>query len=129
VQKKEEARSVLHDWPMPPPRQWLATVNRPQSESELTALRRSVNRGTPFGTDRWQTRTAQTLGLEWTLRTRESRRFSSAKELRPLLFADPFIRRTFPNAKVTWSFEYGATPESRKAGLQGLQKAADDLRQ
>jgi hypothetical protein len=29
-----------------------------------------VNRGAPFGTERWQARTAKSLGLEWTLRAR-----------------------------------------------------------
>jgi len=65
-----EARALLHAWPLPMPRHWSATVNRPQTESELKALRRSVNRGTPFGTDRWQAHTAKKLGLEWTLRAR-----------------------------------------------------------
>jgi len=73
-----------YSWPLPPPRQWLATVNRPQSESELAALRRSVNQGTSFGTDRWQTHTAKHSGSNGHYEpaaARESRRFSSTKEL------------------------------------------------
>ncbi|HXY33921.1 MAG TPA: transposase [Planctomycetaceae bacterium] len=66
----DELKSLLHPWPLPMPRDWLATVNRPQSESELKAVRQSVNRGTPFGTEQWQARTAKSLGLEWTLRAR-----------------------------------------------------------
>jgi putative transposase len=66
----QEDRSLLHAWPLPMPRHWSATVNRLQTESELTALRRSVHRGTPFGTDRWQAHAAKKLGLEWTLRAR-----------------------------------------------------------
>jgi hypothetical protein len=36
-----------------------------------------------------------------------------------------FISRTFPQADVTWSFEYGATPESRAAGVAALKAAQD----
>jgi len=66
----DQSQSLLHAWPLPEPRRWLATVNRPQTESELKVLRRSVNRSTPLGTPRWQLRTAKKLGLEWTLRAR-----------------------------------------------------------
>jgi len=45
-------------------------VNRAQTQAELEALRRSVNRGTPFGSVPWQVRTAKRLGLESTLRPR-----------------------------------------------------------
>jgi putative transposase len=66
----ERAKSILHAWPLPEPRLWVSSVNRPQSEAELKALRRSVNRGTPFGSQPWQIRTAKKLGLDWTLRVR-----------------------------------------------------------
>jgi putative transposase len=66
----DRAKSLLHAWPLPEPSRWLATVNRVQTESELAALRKSVNRSTPFGTPEWQSRTAKKLGLEWTLRAR-----------------------------------------------------------
>ena len=52
------------------PDDWLATVNRPQTDAELAALRRCLSRGSPFGSDRWVRRIAQTLGLESTLRPR-----------------------------------------------------------
>src|SRR6266571_238342 len=35
-----------------------------QSEAELSALRRSTARGTPFGSERWMQRVARRLGLE-----------------------------------------------------------------
>jgi len=66
----DQAKSLLHAWPLPVPGRWLARVNRPQTESELKSLRTSVNRSTPFGTSQWQSRTAKKLGLEWTLRAR-----------------------------------------------------------
>ncbi|MCW6009392.1 hypothetical protein K1W54_33340 [Micromonospora sp. CPCC 205371] len=38
-----------------------------------------------------------------------------------------FIAETFPNARVTWSFEYGTSTESRRRGVQALQDALDIL--
>ncbi|HEX3315481.1 MAG TPA: hypothetical protein VHR72_11350, partial [Gemmataceae bacterium] len=52
------------------PADWTTRVNRPQSGKELEAVRRSVSRGQPFGDVEWQQRTAQTLGLESTFRSR-----------------------------------------------------------
>jgi putative transposase len=58
----------LSEWPMAIPPQWTAIVNRPQSEGELLALRRSVLRGAPYGDAVWQERTAATQGLQSSLR-------------------------------------------------------------
>ncbi len=52
------------------PSDWVRRVNRPQTDAELEAVRKSVNRGTPFGTKAWQTRAALRLGLQSTLRPR-----------------------------------------------------------
>jgi putative transposase len=49
---------------------WARLVNEPLTEAELSAVRRSVNRGTPLGETRWVRRTAGKLGLEYTLRPR-----------------------------------------------------------
>ena len=49
---------------------WLRWVNEPQTESELKALRQSISRGRPFGSESWQADTAVRLGLESTLRPR-----------------------------------------------------------
>ena len=43
---------------------WLAWVNRPLTVAELAAVRECVARGTPYGTERWQRKTAVELGLE-----------------------------------------------------------------
>ena len=56
------------DWPVRPPRNWRAVVNRPESEAELEAVRRSVNRGAPYGESSWQKRTARRLQIESSLR-------------------------------------------------------------
>jgi hypothetical protein len=62
--------AVLHAWPLPEPADWVELVNAPQTKAELEALRLAVNRGSPFGSDAWQRRTAKRLGLEYTLRAR-----------------------------------------------------------
>ncbi|MFV1969321.1 MAG: hypothetical protein ACC628_28200, partial [Pirellulaceae bacterium] len=61
---------TLSDWPVVRPRNWVALVNRPETESELEALRRSVVRGRPFGSEAWQQCTAKQLGLESAFRSR-----------------------------------------------------------
>ena len=65
-----QARRLLHRWPLPEPADWIEHVNRPQTEAELKAVRRAIQRGAPFGSSQWQLRTAKRLGLEWTLRAR-----------------------------------------------------------
>jgi putative transposase len=51
-------------------RDWLAHVAQPQTDVELLALRRSAERGVPYGSEAWQKRTTRALGLESTLRPR-----------------------------------------------------------
>ena len=65
-----EARALLSDWPVDRPRNWVWRVNQAETAAELESLRRSVNRGRPFGSAAWTSRTAKRLGLEWTLRER-----------------------------------------------------------
>ena len=43
----------LANWPLPLPPDWLEIVNRPQTEAELEAVRRSVNRAAPYGNPAW----------------------------------------------------------------------------
>ena len=62
--------SWLSDWPVPMPSDWPALVNQPQTDAELEAIRRSVVRGQPYGSDAWVRATAHDLGLESTLRAR-----------------------------------------------------------
>jgi putative transposase len=65
-----DTRSLLHAWPLVLPRNWAQLVNTPQTEAEEQALRRSVNRGSPFGSEAWQQRIVRRLGLAYTLRPR-----------------------------------------------------------
>ena len=61
---------LLSDWPIEVSIDWVAHVNEAQSAAELEALRCSVNRGTPYGSDTWRMRTARKLGLEFSLHPR-----------------------------------------------------------
>jgi len=65
-----EDRRLLTAWPLPRLPGWIDHVNQPQTEAELESIRRSVQRGAPFGDDRWTTRAVQELSLESTLRPR-----------------------------------------------------------
>ena len=61
---------LLTDWPLSEPPNWAEFVNQPQTEAELKAIRRCLVRGSPYGSDDWMARTAESLGLESTLRPR-----------------------------------------------------------
>jgi REP-associated tyrosine transposase len=71
-QRVQGHTSWLSDWPEGRPglATWLTYVNGVETEAELTALRRSVVRGAPYGEQPWTQRTATKLGLESTLRPR-----------------------------------------------------------
>ncbi len=62
--------SLLSDWPIDMPLDWIRGVNEAQTTAELEALRNSVNRGTPYGSEDWMIRIARKFGLEFTLRPR-----------------------------------------------------------
>jgi putative transposase len=64
-----EAKSVLAAWPVEVPANWIERVNQPDNERELKALRRSVQRGRPYGTPTWQKQIAKRLGLESSYRS------------------------------------------------------------
>ena len=61
---------LLWSPPVTLPRNWKSAVNEPQTEAEVAATRRSIQRGTPFGSETWTKRAARQLGLESTLRPR-----------------------------------------------------------
>ncbi len=76
---REDRPAFLHEGPVDRGRHWLADVNRPMSDAELAAIHTSVNRGTPWGSEPWQRRTAAHLGLESALRPRGRPRKGSKK--------------------------------------------------
>jgi putative transposase len=61
-------KELLSAWPVRRAANWIEYVNVPQSEAELTALRRCVNRGSPFGDQPWTEQIVTRLSLESTLR-------------------------------------------------------------
>ncbi len=68
--KGEKDRPALTPWPIDRPRDWKARVNRPFRPAEEEAVRRSLQRGQPFGSESWQAAVAARLGLESTFRPR-----------------------------------------------------------
>jgi hypothetical protein len=50
------------------PQEWLDWVNQPQTPAEEAALRQSLRRGRPFGTEFWQRQTVERFVLQFTLR-------------------------------------------------------------
>ena len=65
-----EEKPALASWPLPRKAGWVEHVNSPLSDAELSAIRRSVDRGSPFGSESWSERTIRRLGLESTIRPR-----------------------------------------------------------
>jgi putative transposase len=71
-QHAQGSAAWLSGWPESRPEwaTWLNYVNGVETEVELEALRRSLQRGAPYGDEAWTERTAKRLGLESTLRPR-----------------------------------------------------------
>jgi putative transposase len=67
---RREGPAFLHPGPVERPRDWLQLVNQPLAQAELASIRRSVNRGTPCGSELWVQRIAKRLDLESALRPR-----------------------------------------------------------
>ena len=63
-----EDKELLSAWPVSRKANWVDYVNASQTEAELQAVRRSIQRGSPFGDESWSDRTVSRLGLESTLR-------------------------------------------------------------
>ncbi len=56
--------------PVPRGADWSEFVNTPMTEAEVAAIRFSVRRDRPYGSDAWTTETTGLLGLEYSLRPR-----------------------------------------------------------
>lgn len=63
-----EIPAWLSDWPIERPADWESRVDRPQDQPVLDAVRASLARGRPFGSERWIKQTVKRLGLEHTIR-------------------------------------------------------------
>jgi putative transposase len=60
----------LSRWPVAAPTDWTRRVNTPLRDAEIEAVERSLERGQPFGGQRWQATITERLGLESTFRPR-----------------------------------------------------------
>lgn len=58
---------TLSGWPQPQPIDWLNYVNTPLTAPELRAIRHHINRGIPYGDEKWIRKVVHDLGLESTL--------------------------------------------------------------
>ncbi len=76
---KDAKCPALDPGPVPRGKNWPQWVDEPQTEAELKAVRESVIRGRPFGSESWQDRTARSLDLEFTMRPRGRPRKTSKK--------------------------------------------------
>jgi putative transposase len=65
-----EEKSLLAESPVALGKSWCEYVNQPQSEIELAAIRRSLQRGQPYGGDAWKAKVTKQLALEHTFRPR-----------------------------------------------------------
>lgn len=70
LRNSAEDHRLLSAWPLPRQPQWVDHVNEPLTEAELTAVRRSVQRGNPLGSASWCERAVDRLNLQSTLRPR-----------------------------------------------------------
>jgi putative transposase len=70
LQPTEPSPAMLSAWPIPRSANWTAVVNRPLAGAELDRMRRSAQRGTPYGDSSWIESTSRRLGLSSTLRPR-----------------------------------------------------------
>jgi putative transposase len=73
-------RRWLGTWPLPRPRRWVEHVNKPQTDSELEALRHCLRRGQPYGSTQWIESATKLLGLGHTLRNRGRPKKSSSAD-------------------------------------------------
>ncbi len=78
TQEDDKVRQLLARWPIPRPKTWTSRVNRAEGKMELEAVRRSVQRGQPYGNELWSERIVHTLGLKSTVRPRGRPRKTAA---------------------------------------------------
>ena len=70
VHGNAKEKSLLAAWPVRRSASWTEHVNEPQTEAELSAIRRCIQRGNPYGDATWTKKMITRFGLETTLRPR-----------------------------------------------------------
>jgi putative transposase len=63
TQGDDKVHQLLAAWPIPRPKNWASRVNRAEGKKELEAVRRSVQRGHPYGSELWCERIV--LSVPW----------------------------------------------------------------
>lgn len=61
-------KEILSSWPMEMPKDYIVSINRPQTEKELECIRECTNKSRPFGDESWLDKVVKKFGLEMTLR-------------------------------------------------------------
>jgi putative transposase len=64
------ADKLLDEWPVDRPGDWEKRVDEPVTAEQSEEFLQSLNRGRPLGDPRWTAKTADRLGLQFTLRPR-----------------------------------------------------------
>ena len=96
----EVERFLLSPWPVEASTNWIWRVNQNEDERELDSLRRSVQRGRPFGKPEWQKEIAKRLGLESAYRPTGRPRKAGRRMTNPQRETEgPVPGRTSHNAK------------------------------
>ena len=78
-----EPRPKLASEPLLRRGDWVAFVNQPMTDAEVEAVRRSIRRGRPLGSETWAEDTARRLGLEFSMRSHGSRRAHNGSSQNP----------------------------------------------
>ncbi len=79
LRERAGKKTWLHPSPVQGVSDWRGWGNAPMTDADVETVRRSVNRGTPFGSEPWAQRTARWLGLEASLNPRGRPRTRSKK--------------------------------------------------
>jgi putative transposase len=68
--KTSSSKISLAQWPVEMPQNWQSLVNQQLNEKEADDLNKCIERNRPFGEIDWMIKTASSLGLDSTLKTR-----------------------------------------------------------
>jgi putative transposase len=68
--KNTEHKALLSPWPVSTDTDYLEWVNTSQPKEEIEVIRYAIQRGRPYGKDKWVSKTVAELGLETTMRQR-----------------------------------------------------------
>lgn len=72
---KKKSTGILDQLPIELPRDWNQYVDEPLTEKELSRIRQSVVRRSPYGSSEWRVKIAKELGIESTIRPRGRPRY------------------------------------------------------